>query len=61
LRNQPGTSAPPGGDLERHRERVIGRRPRPDRCGIGWRVSRQYARSLARRRPAEFIHCGGSR
>jgi hypothetical protein len=61
LRDQSGTSAPPRGALERHHERVIGRLPRPDRCGIGWHVSRQYARSLDRRRPAEFVLCGGSR
>jgi hypothetical protein len=61
LRDQPGTSAPPRGALEGHHERVIRRHPRPDRCGIGRRVSRQYARSLDRRRPAEFVLCGGSR
>jgi hypothetical protein len=61
LRDQSGTSAPPRGALERHHERVIGRPPRLDRCGIGWRVSRQYARSLDRRRSAELVLCGGSR
>ena len=61
LRDQSRTSTPPRGALERHHERVIRRRPRPDRCGIGRRLSRQYARSLDRRRPAEFVLCGGSR
>jgi len=61
LRDQPRTSAPPRGAVERHHERVARRRPRPDRCGIKWRVSRQYARSMDRRRPAEFVLCGGSR
>ena len=61
LRDQPRTSAPPRGALERHYERVGRRRPCPDRCGIGLRVSRQYARSLDRWRPAEFVLCGGSR
>jgi len=61
LRDQPGTFAPPRGAIERHHERVIRRRPRHYRCGIGKRVSRQHARSLDRRRPAEFFLCGGSR
>jgi hypothetical protein len=61
LRDQPRTSAPPRGALERHHERVTRCRPRPDRCGIGRRVARQYARILARWRPGEFVLCGGSR
>jgi hypothetical protein len=61
LRDQPRTSAPPRGALEGHHERVTRRRPRPDRCGIGRRVSRQYARILARWRSGEFALCGGSR
>ena len=61
LRDQPGTSAPPRGALKRHHERVTCRRPRPDRCGIGQRVSRQYARSLDRRRPGESVFFGGCR
>jgi len=61
LRDQSRTSAPPRGALERHHERVTRRRPRPDRCGVGRRVSRQYACMLARRRPGEFVLCGGSR
>jgi hypothetical protein len=61
LRDQSRTSTPPRGALERHHGRVTRRRPRPDRCGIGLRISRQYACSLDRRRPAEFVLCGGSR
>ncbi len=61
LRDQPRTAAPSRGALERHHERVARCRPRPDRCGVGRRASRQYARRLARRRPGEFVLCGGSR
>jgi hypothetical protein len=61
LRDQPRTPAPPRGALERHHERVTRRRPRPDRCGVGWHVSRQHARKLARRLPGEFLLCGGTR
>ena len=61
LRDQPRTSAPPRDALERHHERVTRRRPRPDRCGTGRRVSRQYARSLDRRRPGESAFFGGCR
>jgi hypothetical protein len=61
LRDQPRTAAPSRGALERCHERVSCCRPRPDRCGIGRRASRQYARRLARRRPGEFVFCGGSR
>ncbi len=60
LQDQPRTSAPPRGALEMHHERFTRRRPRPDRCESGRRISRQYARSLDRRRPAEFVLCGGS-
>jgi hypothetical protein len=61
LRDQPRTSAPPRGALERHHERVTRRLPCPDRCGVGQRVTRQYARMLARWRPGEFVLFGGSR
>jgi hypothetical protein len=61
LRDKPRTSAPSRGALERHHERVNRRRPRPDRCGIGRRGARQYARVLARWRPGEFVLCGGGR
>jgi hypothetical protein len=61
LRDQPRTSAPSRSALERHSERVSRRRPRPDRCGVRRRVSRQHAHMLARWRPGEFILFGGSR
>ena len=61
LRDQPRITAPSRGALERHHERVIRCRPRPVRCGIGRRDSRQYARRLARQQPGEFAPCGGSR
>ena len=61
LRDQPRTAAPSRVALERHYERITRCRPRPDRCGIGRRASGQYARRLARRKPGEFVHCGGSR
>jgi hypothetical protein len=61
LRDQPRIAAPSRGALERHHERVIRCRPRPDRCGIRRRASRQYARRLARQQPGEFAPCGGSR
>jgi hypothetical protein len=61
LRDQPRTSAPPRGALERHHERVRCRLPRSGRCGVGRRASRQHARRLARWRPGEFVLCGGSR
>jgi len=61
LRDQPRIAAPSRGALARRHERITGGCPRPDRCGIGWRASGQYARRLARRQPGEFILCGGSR
>jgi hypothetical protein len=61
LRNQPRTVAPPRGALERHDERVARFCPRLDRCGIGRHARRQYARRVARRRPGEFVLCGGGR
>jgi hypothetical protein len=61
LRDQPRTSASSRSALERHYERVTRYRPLLDRCGVGGRVSRQYAHMLARWRPGEFILFGGSR
>ena len=61
LRDQPRAPAPSRGALERHSERVSRCHPRPDRCGVRRRVSRQYAHMLARWRPGEFILFGGSR
>ena len=61
LRGQSRIAAPSRGALKRHHERVTVCRLRPEGCGIGWCASRQHARRLARRRPGEFIFCGGSR
>ena len=61
LRNQPRTTAPSRGTLKGHHERIPGCPPRPDRCGIGRRAPRQYARRLARRRPKGLANWGGSR
>ena len=61
LRDQPRIVAPSRGALKRCYERAAGCRPRPYRCGIGRRVSRQYAGRLARRQRGEFVFCGGGR
>ena len=61
LRDQPRTAAPSGGALKDRYERSAFRPPHTDRCGIGRRAPRQYARRLARRRPQLFDHCGGRR
>ena len=61
LRDQPRTTAPSRGTLKGRHERIPGCPPRPDRCGIGRRAPRQYARRLARRRPQGLANCGGSR
>ena len=61
LRDQPRIAAPSRGALKRNHERVAVCRLRFDRCAIGWCASGQYARGLARRRPGEFVFCGGSR
>lgn len=59
LRDQPRIVAPSRGALKRCYERAAGCRPRPYRCGIGRRASRQYAGRLARRQRGEFVFCGG--
>jgi hypothetical protein len=59
LRDQPRIIAPSRGALKRCYERAAGCRPRPYRCGIGRRASRQYAGRLARRQRGEFVFCGG--
>ncbi len=59
LRDQPRTVAPSRGALKGCCERSALCPSRTDRCGIGWRASRQYARSLARWRSKGFAHCGG--
>ena len=61
LRGQSRIAAPSRGALKRNHERVAVCRLRFDGCAIGWCASRQHARRLARRRPGEFIFCGGSR
>jgi hypothetical protein len=61
LRDQPRTTAPSRGTLKGRHERIPGCPPRPDRCGIGRRAPRQYARRLARRRAQGFANWGGSR
>lgn len=61
LRDQPRAAASSRGALERCHGRTADHSTCLDRCGIGWRTSRQYARRLARRPPAEFVFRGGSR
>src|SRR3954469_176991 len=61
LRNQPRTAAPSRGALKSRHERVTGCPPLADRCGIGWRAPRQYARGLARCQPKDSVPCRGSR
>src|SRR6266545_1868346 len=46
LRDQPRTAAPPGGALNGRHERSSVRPSWVNRCRIGWRVTRQYGRSL---------------
>ena len=60
LRDQPRIVAPSRGALKRHHERVTARSSRSDRCAIGRRASRQYARRLAQRGPNEYVFCGRS-
>src|SRR5437764_10181904 len=62
LRDQPRTTAPSRGALKgRRREWIPGCPPRPNRCGIGRRAPRQYARRLARLRLKAFTNWGGNR
>ncbi len=61
LRDQPRTAAPSRGALKGCHERSTLRPPRIDRCKIGRRASRQYARRLARRQPRGSFNCGDSR
>ena len=61
LRDQPRVAAPPRGALTRLHEPVSSCPACTDRGG-GWRGnSGQYAGWLARRKPEEFIFCGGRR
>jgi hypothetical protein len=62
LPDQPRTTAPSRGALKGgRRERIPGCPPSPNRCRIGRRAPRQYARKLARRRPKGFTNRGGIR
>src|SRR5690242_17698065 len=60
LRDQPRTTAPPGGALKARPERSALRPPFTNRCWMGWRASRQYGRSLARWQPGRCDKRGGS-
>jgi len=61
LRDQPRVAAPPRGPLTRLHE-PVSRRPACTDRGGGWRGnSGQYAGGLARRKPGEFVLCGGRR
>lgn len=61
LRDQPRIVAPSRGALKRFYERVPARPSHSDRRETGRSTSRQYARRLARRQPAQFLFCGGRR
>lgn len=58
LRDQPRTSAPKRSVVKDLREHSTLHPPRPAGCRAGWCAPRQYARSVARQRPA-LLHCGG--
>jgi len=61
LRDQPRVAASSRGSLTRLHETVASHPSCTDRCG-GWRGSSgQYVGMLARRKPGEFIFCGGRR
>ena len=60
LRDQPRIAAPSRGALKRQHERVTACSSRSERCEIGRRASRQYARRLARRQRTQLVLCGGS-
>src|ERR1700692_3686214 len=61
LRDQPRTAASSRGALKGCHERSAFCPPRTDRCKIGRRASRQYARRLARRQPRGSFNYGDSR
>ena len=61
LRDQPRTASPSRGALKDCHERSAFCPPHTDRCKVGRRASRQYARSLARRQPRGSCNCGDSR
>ena len=61
LRDQPRVAASSRGALKRLHERIASYPTWSDRCGSWRRASGQYAGWLARRKPGEFIFCGGRR
>ncbi len=58
LRDQPRTPAPPRGAVKDRCEHSTPHSSRPAGCRVGWCAPRQYARSVARQRPA-LLHRGG--
>ena len=58
LRDQSRTATPPRGALKACRAQSAFCPPYTDRCRIGRRTPRQYARSLARRQSTGFTHWG---
>jgi hypothetical protein len=58
LRDQPRTPAPPRGAVKGLCEHSTLHSSRPAGCRVGWCAPRQYARSVARQRPA-LLHRGG--
>jgi hypothetical protein len=60
LRDQPRTAAAARGALKACHVPSAFCLPRADRCGIGWRTPRQYARRLARRQSKRFADWGGN-
>ena len=61
LRDQPRTPASPRGTVKGLCEHSTRHSSRPAGCRVGWCAPRQYARSVARQRPALLHHGGGSR
>ena len=61
LRDQPRVIASSRDALKRCHEPMAGHLKWPDRCGSWRRASGQYAGELGRRKPDEFIFCGGRR
>jgi len=61
LRDQPRTAAPPRGALKACHAPSVFCPPHTDRCGIGRRTPRQYARCLARRQSKDFAYWRGDR
>src|ERR1700687_239419 len=59
LRDQPRTAAPPRGALKAYYAPNAFCSPHTDRCGIGRRTPRQYARCLVGRQSKDFAYWGG--